>query len=57
MDKMQKQNFTDYYNGRLMQNYYDIDIISKRDHPLDYQRIMYLFTMLNIVVIAFSVML
>lgn len=51
LDKMQKQNFTDYYNGRLMQNYYDKDIISKRDHPLDYQRIMYLFAMLNIVVI------
>ena len=35
-----------------MQNYYDSDKIQKRDHPLDVQRILYLYDMLNIVVIT-----
>ncbi|MFV0363376.1 MAG: hypothetical protein ACK5LL_09870 [Suipraeoptans sp.] len=51
-EKMQKQNKAEEYNGRMMQNYYDEDREIMRDHPLDIQRILYLFNMLNVIVIS-----
>lgn len=51
-ENMQRQNYQEFYNDKLMQNYYDPDRIQKRDHPLDAQRILYLYDMLNIVVIT-----
>lgn len=51
-ENMQRQNYQEFYNDKLMQNYYDPDRIEKRDHPLDAQRILYLYDMLNIVVIT-----
>lgn len=36
----------------IIQNYYDLDRIQRRDHPLDGQRILYLYDMLNIVVVT-----
>lgn len=49
---MQKENYREIYNDKLIQNYYDEDRIAQRNHPLDAQRIMYLFEMLNVVVLA-----
>ena len=40
------------YNDKIIQNYYDPDRIEKRDHPLDAQRILYLYDMLNIVIVT-----
>lgn len=51
-ENMQRQNYREFYNDKLMQNYYDPDRIQKRDHPLDAQRILYLYDMLNIVVVT-----
>lgn len=50
--KMQKQNDIEGYNDKIIQNYYDPDRIEKRDHPLDAQRILYLYEMLNIVIVT-----
>ena len=50
-EKMQKQNEMERYNDKIIQNYYDPDRIEKRDHPLDAQRILYLYNMLNIVIV------
>lgn len=49
---MQKQNEMERYNDKIIQNYYDPDRIEKRDHPLDAQRILYLYDMLNIVIVT-----
>lgn len=49
-EKKQKQNVMDYYNNKIMQNYYDPDIIEKRNHPLDSQRVSYLYDMLNVII-------
>ena len=49
---MQKQNSLEYYNNKLTQNYYDNDRIRMRNHPLDSQRILYLYEMLNIFIVA-----
>lgn len=51
-EKMQKQNEMEKYNDKIIQNYYDPDRIEKRDHPLDAQRILYLYDMLNIVIVT-----
>lgn len=51
-EKMQKQNEMERYNDKIIQNYYDPDRIEKRDHPLDAQRILYLYDMLNIVIVT-----
>lgn len=51
-EKMQKQNTLEWYNNKLIQNFYDDDRIKKRDHPLDAQRILYLYEMLNIVIVT-----
>lgn len=49
---MQKQNSLECYNNKLTQNYYDDDRIRMRDHPLDAQRILYLYEMLNIFIVT-----
>lgn len=49
---MQKQNEMERYNDKIIQNYYDPDRIEKRDHPLGAQRILYLYDMLNIVIVT-----
>lgn len=51
LQKMQKENYLEIYNDKIIQNYYDEERVDKRDHPLDAQRIMYLFEMLNIVIV------
>lgn len=51
-EKMQKQNEMERYNDKIIQNYYDPDRIEKRDHPLDAQRILYLYDMINIVIVT-----
>ena len=51
-ENMQKQNYLECYNDRLIQNYYDEDRILQRDHPLNAQRVLYLYEMLNIVVVT-----
>lgn len=51
-ENMQKQNEIEGYNDKIIQNYYDLDRIEKRDHPLDAQRILYLYEMLNIVIVT-----
>ena len=49
---MQKQDYREFYNDKLLQNYYDPERINKRDHPLDAQRMLYLYEMINIVVVT-----
>jgi len=52
LERMQKQNGAEYYSNRLIQNYYDDDRSAMRSHPLDAQRIIYLYEMLNIVIVT-----
>lgn len=47
-EKMQKQNDSEYYNNKIIQNYYDNERAEKRTHPLDAQRVLYLFDMMDI---------
>lgn len=49
---MQKQNSLECYSNKLTQNYYDDDRIRMRNHPLDAQRILYLYEMLNIFIVT-----
>lgn len=53
-EKMQKQNSIECYNDKIFQNYYEEERISMRDHPLDAQRIIYLYEMLKILIIGSS---
>lgn len=55
--KMQKENYQEIYNDRLMENYYAEEKIEKRNHPLDAQRMLYLYDMLNVVIITDKVQL
>lgn len=50
LEKMQKQHYEEFYNGRLIQNYYDLERIKQRSHPLDFQRMLYLYKMLNVII-------
>lgn len=50
--KMQKENYQEIYNDRFMENYYAEEKIEKRNHPLDAQRMLYLYEMLNVVIIT-----
>lgn len=50
IENMQKDRWENYYNDKLIQNYYDPDYTSQRDHPLSAQRMIYLFSMFNIYV-------
>ena len=43
--------YREFYNDKLIQNYYDPERIEKRDHPLNAQRIIYLYEMLNILIV------
>ena len=51
MENSQANEYREFYNDKLIQNYYDPDRIEKRDHPLNAQRIIYLYEMLNILIV------
>jgi hypothetical protein len=51
-ENMSKVREEEWYNDKLIQNYYDEERIEKRKHPLSAQRILYLYEMLNIVVVT-----
>lgn len=52
MERSQKKEYREWYNDKIIQNYYDEDRKNKRDHPLNAQRLLYLYEMLNIVIIS-----
>lgn len=43
MENSQANEYREFYNDKLIQNYYDPERIEKRDHPLNAQRIIYFF--------------
>ena len=51
MENYQANEYREFYNDKLIQNYYDPERIEKRDHPLNAQRIIYLYEMLNILIV------
>ena len=51
MENSQANEYREFYNDKLIQNYYDPERIEKRDHPLNAQRIIYLYKMLNILIV------
>lgn len=51
MENSQANEYREFYNDKLIQNYYDPERIEKRDHPLNAQRIIYLSEMLNILIV------
>lgn len=51
MENSQADEYREFYNDKLIQNYYDPERIEKRDHPLNAQRIIYLYEMLNILIV------
>lgn len=51
MENSQANEYREFYNDKLIQNYYDLERIEKRDHPLNAQRIIYLYEMLNILIV------
>lgn len=51
MENSQANEQREFYNDKLIQNYYDPERIEKRDHPLNAQRIIYLYEMLNILIV------
>ena len=51
MENSQANEHREFYNDKLIQNYYDPERIEKRDHPLNAQRIIYLYEMLNILIV------
>lgn len=51
MENSQANEYREFYNDKLIQNYYDPERIEKRDHPLNAQRIIYLNEMLNILIV------
>lgn len=51
MENSQANEYREFYNDKLIQNYYDPEKIEKRDHPLNAQRIIYLYEMLNILIV------
>ena len=51
MESSQANEYREFYNDKLIQNYYDPERIEKRDHPLNAQRIIYLYEMLNILIV------
>lgn len=51
MENSQENEYREFYNDKLIQNYYDPERIEKRDHPLNAQRIIYLYEMLNILIV------
>ena len=51
MENSQANEYREFYNDKLIQNYYDPERIEKRDNPLNAQRIIYLYEMLNILIV------
>ena len=51
MENSQANEYREFYNDKLIQNYYDPERFEKRDHPLNAQRIIYLYEMLNILIV------
>lgn len=51
MENSQANEYREFYNDKLIQNYYDPERIEKRDYPLNAQRIIYLYEMLNILIV------
>lgn len=51
MENSQANEYREFYNDKLIQNYYDPERIEKRDHSLNAQRIIYLYEMLNILIV------
>ena len=51
MENSQANEYREFYNDKLIQNYYDPERIEKRDHPLNAQRIIYLYEILNILIV------
>lgn len=51
MENSQANEYREFYNDKLIQNYYDPERIENRDHPLNAQRIIYLYEMLNILIV------
>lgn len=51
MENSQANEYREFYNDKLIQNYYDPERIEKRDHPLNALRIIYLYEMLNILIV------
>ncbi|MCM1895307.1 hypothetical protein NCY30_11025 [Dorea sp. MB18-49] len=51
MENSQANEYREFYNDKLIQNYYDPERIEKRGHPLNAQRIIYLYEMLNILIV------
>lgn len=51
-ENMQKERWQEWYNDKILENYYNPEKEDKRDHPLSAQRILYLYEMLNIVVVT-----
>lgn len=51
MENSQANEYREFYNDKLIQNYNDPERIEKRDHPLNAQRIIYLYEMLNILIV------
>lgn len=51
MENSQANEYREFYNDKLIQNYYDPERIEKRDHPLNAQRIINLYEMLNILIV------
>ena len=51
-ERMQKERWQEWYNDKILENYYNPEKEEKRDHPLSAQRILYLYEMLNIVIVT-----
>lgn len=51
-ENMQKERWQEWYNDKILENYYNPEKEDKRDHPLSAQRILYLYEMLNIVIVT-----
>ena len=51
MENSQANEYREFYNDKLIQNYYDPERIEKRYHPLNAQRIIYLYEMLNTLIV------
>lgn len=50
-DNMKRDRWEEWYNDKLIQNYYLPEREEKRKHPLYAQRMLYLYEMLNIVIV------
>ncbi len=51
-ENMQKTRWEEWYNDKLLENYYCHEKEEKREHPLSAQRMLYLYEMINVGVIT-----